>query len=240
MTTTVTLRFVDRFAGGNQHLRSVAEAVLARLSAKWRETASSPLPDRYAALNAAADAELEAIKAQISVPIPCMQGCNHCCKFNEILVSKWQAVLIVREIECRDPVERRAIVDRVLNAAGRSGGGIASPCVLLSPDGGCSVYGARPVPCRGYHSLSEAACRSRLHGSGGDPPTFVSLRIVELAALDVLGSDCPPGDRAPMEMNALLRRIYSDPDKLAAWIAGRPADEPDLVEWPAGLKNPIP
>lgn len=108
----------------------------------------------------------------------------------------------------------------------------ASPCALLSERGGCSVYASRPLPCRGYHSLSEPDCRRRLRGEGGDPPTFIALRLIELAALDVLSAGEGAPERAPMEINSLLRRIYSDPSRLARWAAGQPTDEPDLIAWP--------
>lgn len=62
----------------------------------------------------------------------------------------------------------------------------------------------------------------------------VTLRFIELAALDVLGKAEAERDRAPMEVNSLLRRIYSDPARLAQWSAGCPTDEPDLIAWPQG------
>ena len=234
MSVPVTLRFIEQVAGGSPQLRRAAEALLQRFATAWRASEGKSPPERYAALYAVADREMAAVKARIAAPIPCVQGCSHCCKFNEILVSKWQVVVLVREIESLPAQTRAAVVNRIVACRGRSGGGIASPCALLSDAGACSVYTARPPPCRGYHSLSEPACRRRLSGEGGDPPTFIALRIIELAALDVLGKAEAERDRAPMEINSLLRRIYSDPARLAQWSAGCPTDEPDLIAWPQG------
>jgi hypothetical protein len=232
----VALKWVEQIAPGNSPLRRGTEALLEHFGSVWRASAGQPHSDRYAALYAVVDAQIAAMKARIQAPIPCVQGCSHCCKFNEILLSKWQALVLIREIERLPAAEREAVVDRIMSASGPSGGGVASPCALLSERGRCSVYGGRPLPCRGYHSLSEPDCRRRLSGEGGDPPTFVVLRLIELAALDVLGAAEAEQDRAPMEINSLLRRIYSDPSRLAQWAEGRPTDEPDLVAWPHGAR----
>lgn len=237
--SAITLKFVDRFAPRDLRLRQAAQAALARFAEVWRESAGETRPERYAALYAAVDAELAAVKQRTQVPVPCVSGCSHCCKFNEILVSRWQAVLIVRAIEKLAPRARDALVAQILSSRGPSGGGPASPCALLTPAGACSVYGSRPLPCRGYYSVSEPACRNRLSGHGGDPPTFTVLRIIELAALDVASADESPDERAPAELNSLLRRIYSDPARVAEWAAGRPSEEPDLVAWPAPVSREL-
>lgn len=229
---SVTLRFLDRYAGGNPRLRQAAEALLAGFGVAWRASEGKSRPERYAMLYAMVDAELAAVKGRVPAPIPCVQGCSHCCKFNEILVSKWQAVPLIRAIEALSSEARRAVVARILATRDRSGGGRSGPCALLSPEGGCSAYTGRPLPCRGYYSLSEPACRRRLDGQGKDPPTFIAMRIIELAALDVASAEESDEERAPMELNSLLRRIYSDPDRLAQWIGGHPTEEADLVTWP--------
>lgn len=234
---SITLKFVDRYAGGNPSLRQAAEALLAGLGAAWRASEGKSRPERYAMLYELVDAELTAVKGRLQAPIPCVQGCSHCCRFNEILLSKWQAVVLVRAIEALPSETREAVVSRILTTLSRSGGGIKGPCAVLSPEGRCSAYAGRPLPCRGYYSLSEPACRQRLQGEGRDPPTFVAMRLIELAELDTVSAEESVEDRAPMELNSLLRRIYSDPSRLAQWIAGDPTDEVDLVAWP-GRKLP--
>jgi Fe-S-cluster containining protein len=231
---STTLKFVDRYLGGNAPLRQAAESLLANLGAAWRSSEGRPRPERYAMLYALVDAELSAVKERLRAPIPCVQGCSHCCKFNEILLSKWQAVLLIRAIEALPLETRTTVVARILTMQSRSGSGVKGPCALLSPEGQCSAYAGRPLPCRGYYSLSEPACRQRLEGQGRDPPTFVVLRLIELAALETVSAEESEQERAPMELNSLLRRIYSDPGRLAQWVAGQPSDEIDLVAWPGG------
>jgi len=99
--------------------------------------------------------------------------------------------------------------------------------VLLDEDG-CSVYSSRPLPCRGYYSLSEPACSQRLNLGGADPANLAAARVVEFAALEISGSDRQP----PFEVNTLLHRIYADPAKAARWAAGDATDESDSRQQP--------
>src|SRR5208283_1547209 len=120
-----------------------AREVLARLTNVWRSGAGDALPDRYAGLYLAVDAEIARVRSKIAMPLPCAKGCNHCCKFNEIYVTKYEAILLVRHIEKLDPKHRTEVVARILATTARSGGGSHSPCALLDANG-CSVYASRP------------------------------------------------------------------------------------------------
>jgi hypothetical protein len=227
----VTLQFVRRFSGGDPGRLRDAKELLTRLTRVWRGSSGRALPERYADLYGAVDAEIEQVKAHTRAPIPCARGCNHCCKFNEIYVSKFEAVLLVRHIENLLPDRRAQVVARIHAAATTSGGGHSSPCVLLDEDG-CSVYSSRPLPCRGYYSLSEPACSQRLNLGGADPANLAAARVVEFAALEISGSDRQP----PFEVNTLLHRIYADPAKAARWAAGDATDESDLAAATVAMK----
>jgi hypothetical protein len=224
----ITVSFVKRLSGNNAALVSEARAVLARFEAIWREHADQSPPRRQAALCEAVDQEIERVKSRVPVPIPCAKGCDHCCKFSEIFVTDGEAMLLAHHIERLDPTRRAAVVARIRSSDGRSGGGALSPCVLLDA-GGCSVYESRPLCCRGYYSLSEPACREHLNGRAGDPPNLAAARVIEFAALDTSGTH----QRGPYELNSLLRRIYSSPEKPSAWAAGQATDEADLVVKPS-------
>ncbi len=200
---------------------------MARLTASWRGSAGGVLPDRYAALFEAADSEIAAALKALPVAVPCARGCDHCCRFNEIIVSRYEGVLLVRHIESLAPETRALVVARILASQSRSGGGRESPCVLLSPDG-CAAYASRPLPCRAYHSISEPACRARLQKLAPDPPNVAATRVVEFAALEVSNAAKHP----VYEVNSLLARIYAEPIKIARWAAGDGADEPDLMMRP--------
>jgi Fe-S-cluster containining protein len=219
----VTLTFVRHFANSDPALMRDAREVLGKFTGIWRNSAGAPLPDRYAVMHAAVDSEIAAIKSRLPRPVPCTKGCNHCCKFNRILPTPHEAVLLVQHIEGLSEPEKAALLARISASTSQSGGGEASPCALLDARG-CSVYTARPLPCRGFYSTSEPACNSRLNG-GPDPPNIAATRMVELAAMDVAAA----GKHPPYEVNTLLRRIYSDPAKVGSWAAGRPTEERDLA-----------
>ena len=219
-----TLEFVRRSSPGRADRLEEARALVARLTASWRNTSEGRLPGRFEALYRAVDAEIVAALDASAAVIPCARGCDHCCRFNEIFVSRYEAALLVRYIEGLPAAERSCIVERIQAAGSPSGGGRDSPCALLGPEG-CSVYANRPLPCRAYHSTSEPACRARLEGLAGDPPNLAATRVVEFAALDVSSAAKHP----IYEVNTLLKRIYADPAKIAPWAAGEGVDEPDLA-----------
>jgi hypothetical protein len=216
----ITLSFVRKVTANDPERVRDAEGTIGRLRNTWRASAGRALADRYADLYGQVDAEIETAKRQLTTSLPCSKGCDHCCRFNQILVSPYEAVLVVRHIEKLPEPERSAVVARIVAMPHASGGG--SPCALLESSG-CAVYGNRPLPCRGYYSLSEAACRARLYERGPDPATLLASRVVEFAALEVSQS----AKSRPYEINALLRRIYSSPAKISQWAAGVPTDETD-------------
>lgn len=219
-----TLEFVRRSAPGRADRLDDARSLLARLTASWRSTSGRRLPDRLEALYDTADGEIAAAIRTYPIAVPCVRGCDHCCRFNEILVSRYEAALLVRHIEGLPAAERALVLARIQNSRARSGGGRESPCALLGAEG-CSVYEHRPLPCRAYYSTSEPACRARLQGLAGDPPNLAATRMVEFGALDVSHAAKHP----IYEINTLLARIYADPAKIARWATGEGADEPDLA-----------
>jgi hypothetical protein len=221
--TGLTARFIDRFLSGDSGLKRYAGEVLPRLTRTWRGSAGQALPERYADLYRAVDVEIEAAKQKTASALPCAKGCNHCCRFPRIFVTRYEGVLLVQFIEQQSPERRAPIVERITAADRPSGSGTA--CALLT-DAGCSVYTSRPLPCRGFHSLSEPACASHLNGSGPSPPNLASTRVIEFAALEVTNAR----RHSPLfEINALLHRIYSDPQKIVLWRAGTPTEESDLA-----------
>jgi Fe-S-cluster containining protein len=220
---SITLSFVSKVTNGHAAQMRATQELLDRLRASWQATESRALSERYLELYRVVDLEISRAKEGIRSPIPCAQGCNHCCKFNRIFVSRAEAVLLVGYIESLPALQREAVLGRIRSAGADSGGGSVSPCVLLNSHG-CSAYAARPLACRGYYSLAEPACRDRLEGRGGDPPNFLPMRVVEFAAMEVAEVAAEP----PCDINALLRRIYEDPAKIEQWAEGHPTEEPDL------------
>jgi Fe-S-cluster containining protein len=44
------------------------------------------------------------------------------------------------------------------------------PCALLGDDGKCTIYEARPLRCRAFHSYSVATCREAFAGATEPDP----------------------------------------------------------------------
>lgn len=205
-------------------LIAIAEGILARLGAAWNKGGGSgAAAERYAGLLAAADAAIEEQKARATGTLPCKAGCNHCCKFQRIVLTETEAVLAVRHVEGMEDGQRAAVVGAIM-ASVPTGAGNA-PCAFLT-DLGCAIYASRPIPCRGYYSLSEPACRAFLEHAGPPPQNLLTTRIVELAVLETSRAF---RHSKFYEINGLMQRIYSDPAKPAAWAAGNPTEENDLV-----------
>lgn len=211
------------FCRRDPDLLAIAEKVSARLGAVWNNSGGRSPAARYAGLLAAADAAIEEQKARATLPLPCKAGCNHCCQFQRITLTTSEAVLAVRHVEGMAAERREAVIGAIMTAAPT--GVNNAPCAFLTGQG-CAIYPVRPIPCRGYHSLSEPACRALLEGRGGPPQNLMATRIVELAVLETARAFRHSKFH---EINRLMRRIYSDPAKPPLWAAETPTAEDDLV-----------
>jgi Fe-S-cluster containining protein len=207
-------------------LLKLTDGVVARLGGAWNHTQGQSPASRLLALMGAAESEAEAHVRATRLAVPCKAGCDHCCHFQEILVSTTEAVLVVRHIERHMSAAQRAAAVAAIRASGTTGDRRDTPCALLH-DGRCSVYASRPMACRSYVSLSEPSCRSYRGNAGPLPPTFRQPVVVDAAVREV--SRVFRHTRN-FEINALLRRIYADPDKPALWADERPSEEQDIAK----------
>lgn len=104
------------------------------------------------------------------IPVTCVRGCNACCS-QQVLATKPEAHAILEAVaeqggqavqqlarRCREQLAAlgASADDRHAWWAGRTA------CVLLTPEGLCSVYRERPATCRTYLVVSPPElCRSR-------------------------------------------------------------------------------
>jgi len=211
------------FCNHDPALIAIAEGISARLGAAWNRGGGEAPPERYVRLLAAADVAIEEQKARATGTLPCKAGCNHCCKFQRIILTETEAVLAVRHVEGLAAEERASLVGAIM--ASTPTGVDNAPCAFLT-DRGCAIYPARPAPCRGYYSLSEPACRAFLEHTGPPPQNLLTTRIVELAVLETARAF---RHSRFYEINRLMQRIYSGPSKPVAWAAGNPTGEDDLT-----------
>jgi Fe-S-cluster containining protein len=227
MTKTVTTvrQAINVFFNGDPELLKLSDSIVARLSGAWNISQGQLPATRFIAIMRAADGEIDAQKLVRNAKLPCASGCHHCC-VQEILISTTEAILVVRHIERQmSPADRAARIVAIL-AARPSGEDGDAPCALLASAGTCSVYADRPMCCRSYLALSEPACRIYRTQRGRPPEVFRPAVVVDGAVREVTRIF---RHARRYEINALLRRIYSDPSKPALWANDEPTDESDIA-----------
>lgn len=113
----------------------------------------------------AAEANGEEVRGQFPVALACREGCAFCC---HIPVSgRAQEIFLLADFirSHFSPDAQAALIDRlrqhfaiVSPLSTEAQMVINIPCPLL--DGSrCSVYAARPLACRSYHSLDVSSCQ---------------------------------------------------------------------------------
>jgi len=104
----------------------------------------------------------------------CSAGCSYCCHVHvEATVPEILAVVLhLEDMRTRDEIEalreRLAVqVQRTSPLSDEERWEARIPCALLGDDGRCSVYAARPLRCRAFHSCSVDPCREAFSGQPG-------------------------------------------------------------------------
>lgn len=201
------------------------DIAVARLGAAWHASQGSSPARRFFAIMQVADQDVAARLRESGTVLPCQRGCHHCC-VQEVTVFATEAVLIVQFIEHQMDAQQRADTVARIRTSGRSGATAQSACAMLDESRSCSAYSHRPLTCRSYLGLAEPACRSYRERRDRAPPVFTQAVVVDVAVREVTRLH---RRSARYEINALLRRIYADPRKIAAWADERPTDESDLA-----------
>jgi hypothetical protein len=158
----------------------------------------------------------------------CTRGCFHCCH-GRVEATAPEVFLLARFLRERPDGERDARLARTadsLEGMDRDARHRAQvPCALLSRDGACSVYEARPHACRRAHSTDAAICAAVQR----DPALDVRIPSAPVlkwnASSLVLGwlEGCAHAGRPPhhYELHAALRRALDDEDAEGRYLAGR-------------------
>ncbi|MFT3772917.1 MAG: YkgJ family cysteine cluster protein [Minicystis sp.] len=128
----------------------------------------------------------------------CAAGCSWCCHVHadatvpEILAAaRHLRGAMSREALAAFRDRLAAHVERVVDLDDQARWGQRIPCALLAQDGRCSIYEARPLRCRAFHSCSVDRCRDAFEGVS-DEETVISpslqraCRAVEDAYDDAL------------------------------------------------------
>ncbi|HKO51230.1 MAG TPA: YkgJ family cysteine cluster protein [Polyangiaceae bacterium] len=195
--------------------------------------ATPALRVREAALNAmSVSDELQRYHLEV-LPAPqaidCHAGCHWCCHMKVSLTAP-EIFALVEYLESgvseqtRDRVKARAAElsrdPRIFSSDAKVEARI--PCAMLSEQGACLVYPARPLACRGYNSLDAESCRRSLDDDleivESNEPLVRDSAAVALGLLVGIEDAGLPGEL--LELTSALHIALSEANVLQRWLAG--------------------
>ncbi|MFK7741099.1 MAG: YkgJ family cysteine cluster protein [Planctomycetota bacterium] len=154
-----------------------------------------------------------------SAGLACGSGCAHCCSF-PVGVTFAEARSLVESIEASSELSARIHSEGQHTQSASWHELVGRPCPLLDRSQRCSLYEARPMPCRALGSKDAKACESAL-----TKPTAVVRDEAAwwrgLGAARALGDLSPHGSRELR--SALAAMLHAEPDaQAAAFLSARP------------------
>lgn len=171
-----------------------------------------------------------------SMPNPhtaCGEGCSSCCE-TYVLVSIPEAIAIASHVTTQDTGQKRPEILRRLRELAAARKTLRwdqikpAPCAFLV-NRRCSIYAARPIPCRRYHALgSSAACDLYVLKGGGaladDTTATVDKRrmdAVKAVAIE-LAEACRELklESSRVELSAAVLLVLEKPDLADRWLKG--------------------
>lgn len=164
--------------------------------------------------------------------VACGEGCSSCCE-TYVSVSIPEAIAIASHVTTQDTGQKRGDLLRRLRELATARRGLAwdhikvAPCAFLV-DRRCSIYAARPIPCRRYHALdSSAACDAYVLKGGGplgdDIATVDKRRMDAVKAVAIeLAEACRELklESARVELSAAVLLLLEKPDTAERWLRG--------------------
>jgi Fe-S-cluster containining protein len=133
-----------------------------------------------------------ALKAAVSVPISCKQGCSACCHY-EVEVTHDEAEILKSIVQERFPIDRILLDEQASRERKGSQwsqlGSTRNRCVFLGKSGACQIYEDRPAICRKHLVTTPAsAC-----ATSAETVVVVQVLIAEIilsAATSLEGATC--------------------------------------------------
>lgn len=193
--------------------------------------------------------------------VACHAGCWFCCTI-PVAVTVLEASLVFRALRMLPIADQErtwaqvdehvAVQRQALQESRPQRVAFSRRCPLLTEDGRCSVYEARPLMCRGLLSTDAERCRRAfLDDDDGDPgqPFQMSVQAIDagipqlMVALDEGGMEC----FATYELASSLVALRDDPDLFLRWQQGQQfasdgfphiAEHGDIFPTPANLPMP--
>jgi len=145
-------------------LDSAARAMAAAFPKPDPERVAAALDEVFALADQSWEATRSAVSFRLGTPaIACRSGCGWCCH-QQVGVSVVEAIRITVHLQSLPADQRAALTERVRWLDKRTAGRTTSeraaaklPCAFLA-DGACTIYGVRPLRCRGLHSTDVGFC----------------------------------------------------------------------------------
>jgi hypothetical protein len=168
--------------------------------------------------------------------LACKRGCAFCCHgyvsaSGPQIFAAADAVRAERVTFAAALARLRSTAARVHGLAWRERIALRAPCPLLV-DSACSIYAARPLACRGYVSLSVAACERAFEHLTAEvpiPPVYASVRsALEMAMRAALKACSLP--HVSYELTGALTQALAADDAQARWLAGEALFDPQTVD----------
>lgn len=213
-------------------LEERAQRIVARLAADTVEDSgpnNDPL-DQIHALFSLADTIVENELSSHRYPKPACPddgGCSACCTHMRIVLSVQEAAVIAKALLKLTAPEKAEIAHR-LPSLGKSGPG--SRCGLLSEQGLCTLYAARPINCRTHRSCLIAACEDRVRrGRNAGEEVVFAYPFDDLVRKSFHHAVQPNETPQFVEMNTFLSSVLHDDERLSAWASGQTPAENDKI-----------
>jgi Fe-S-cluster containining protein len=169
--------------------------------------------------------------------IACHAGCHWCCHMKVSLTApELFAVAEYVESGVAEPIRARIKTRaaelsqdvRIFSSEAKVEARI--PCAMLSEQGACLVYPARPLACRGYNSLDAESCRRSLDDDleivECNEPLVRDSTAVALGLLAGIEDAALPAQL--FELTSGLHLALSEPNALQRWLAGEAVFEKAL------------
>ncbi len=144
--------------------------------------AGGPSPTTLARAAEHAHAALDDAGARALSPTlapACSAGCSYCCHVHVDATAPELLALVAHLKATRTPSELDALrhhlalhVPRADPLTDDERWDARLPCALLGDDGRCTVYAARPLRCRAFHSCAVEPCRDAFAGRAGAEPVL--------------------------------------------------------------------
>lgn len=182
--------------------------------------------------------------AAIRATVACHQGCDACCHV-PVDTQAHEIFLAADHIQVHfGPDELDALIGRLAVNRGRMAACSPGkrelsrqPCALLR-EGACSIYDARPQPCRSHHASDAGICAAHLVDPSVDIsrvyiPALRARMFAVMLGIDEALESAGYDDRA-YDFGSALHEALTNRLCLVAWMRRKPAFPDSCLADPCG------